>query len=165
MTLGSHQTTIGKSQGHVTPKWIIDATGPYDLDPCAADPRPWDCARKNYTEKDDGLSQAWHGRVWLNPPFHRYEVGSWISRLARHGCGTCLLHARVEAAWFQPLWESASGILFLASRIKFCHSDGSEQPYNSGAPALLAAFGEEDLARLRQSGIDGTLITQWERLS
>jgi len=39
MTLGSHQQTIGKSQDHLTPRWIIDALGPFDLDPCAADPR------------------------------------------------------------------------------------------------------------------------------
>ena len=24
MTLGSHQTAIGKSQDHITPRWIID---------------------------------------------------------------------------------------------------------------------------------------------
>ena len=37
MALGSHQTTVGKSQVHITPKFIIDALGPFDVDP-AADP-------------------------------------------------------------------------------------------------------------------------------
>jgi hypothetical protein len=83
MTLGSHQQSVGKSQIHCTPKWIIDAIGPFDLDPAAADPRPWDCAQHNYTAADDGLSQPWHGRVFLNPPFNRYEVGRWIERLGR----------------------------------------------------------------------------------
>jgi hypothetical protein len=41
MTLGSHQQSIGKSQVHLTPRWIIDALGPFDLDPCAATVRPW----------------------------------------------------------------------------------------------------------------------------
>jgi hypothetical protein len=160
MTLGSHQQTIGKSQVHITPRWIIERLGPFDLDPCAADPRPWDCATLNRTR--NGLDLPWAGRVWLNPPFDRYEVGKWIARLAEHGDGTALLHARTEAAWFEPVWKEALGILFMADRIKFCRPDGSEQPANSGAPPLLVAFGPIDLARLNQSGIPGALITDWD---
>src|SRR5262249_22060224 len=96
MTLGSHQTSVGKTQVHITPHWIIEALGPFDLDPAAADPRPWACAAVNYMERDDGLRQPWFGRVWLNPAFDRYVVPFWIRKLARHGCGTALLHARTE---------------------------------------------------------------------
>jgi hypothetical protein len=162
MTLGSHQTAIGRSQVHITPKWILDRLGPFDLDPAAADPRPWDCAAVNYTEADDGLRQRWHGRVWLNPPFDQYKVGKFTRRLAEHGHGTTLLHARTEAGWFEPVWSAASGILFMADRIKFCLPDGSEQRFNSGAPPILVAFGEKDLSALRQSGITGALVTGWE---
>jgi hypothetical protein len=165
MTLGSHQQCVGKSQIHCTPRWILDALGPFDLDPAAADPRPWDCAKCSYSEADDGLSHRWVGRVFLNPPFNRYEVGQWIERLAEHGCGTALLHARTEAGWFEPIWRSASGILFLADRIHFHRPDGSRQPANSGAPAVLVAFGEADLVRLQQSGIAGVLVTEWARLT
>jgi DNA N-6-adenine-methyltransferase (Dam) len=125
MTLGSHQATVGKSQVHITPKWIIDRLGPFELDPCAADPRPWDCAIENRTS--DGLSQPWRGRVWLDPPFDRYEVGKWIERLADHGHGTTLLHARTEAGWFEPRWRSASAILFMADRIKFSRQMTEQQ--------------------------------------
>jgi DNA N-6-adenine-methyltransferase Dam len=162
MTLGSHQQTVGKSQVHITPKWIIERLGPFDLDPAAADPRPWDCAGAGYTERDDGLRLPWHGRVWLNPPFDRYVVAAWMRKLAKHGHGTALLHARVEAEWFEPCWESASGILFMADRIHFHRPDGSRQGANSGAPPCLVAFGEQDLMRLRSSGIAGALITQWD---
>ena len=161
MTLGSHQTTVGRSQIHITPKWIIDRLGPFDLDPAAADPRPWDCATVNYTEIDDGLRQPWRGRIWLNPPFDRYEVGAWIRKLATHGCGTSLLHARTEAGWFEPIWESATAILFMADRIKFYRPDGSEQPANSGAPPVLIAFGDDDAKRLRDSGIAGSFVANW----
>jgi DNA N-6-adenine-methyltransferase Dam len=159
MTLGSHQSTIGKSQTHITPKWLIDRLGPFDLDPCAADPRPWDCAKINYTE--DGLEKSWDGFVWLNPPFNRYEVGEWIERLAFHGHGIALLHARTEAGWFEPVWEFAASILFMADRIKFCRPDGTEQPANSGAPPCLIAFGTKAATRLHDSGIRGALVTQW----
>jgi hypothetical protein len=164
MTLGSHQTSVGKTQVHITPRWIIDRLGPFDLDPAAADPRPWNCAQRNFTECDDGLAREWNGRVWLNPPFDRYQVARWIQRLAEHGCGTALLHARTEADWFEPIWSRACGILFMADRIHFHRPDGSRQPANSGAPPVLIAFGEEDLLRLRESDIHGFLTTEWHEI-
>lgn len=161
MTLGSHQRCIGKSQVHLTPKWIIDRLGPFDLDPCAADPRPWDCAAENYTEAMDGLPRPWFGRVWLNPPFDRYRVGEWMKRMATHCNGVALLHARTETEWFTPAWERADAMLFLGDRIKFCRPDGSEQPANSGAPIVLVAFGSLNAAALERSGIEGHFVNRW----
>ena len=158
MTLGSHQTSIGKTQVHITPRWIIEVLGPFDLDPAAADPRPWDCAAVNYTERDDGLRQPWFGRPFLNPPFDRYVVPLWIRKLARHGCGTALLHARTETDWFEPIWESATAILFMADRLSFYRPDGRRQPANSGAPPVLVAFGSDDAERLKASGIPGAFV-------
>ena len=166
MTLGSHQQTVGKSQTHITPRWIVDRLGPFDLDPAAADPRPWDCAPVNYTEADDGLSRPWHGRVWLNPPFDRYQAGAWVERLASHGNGILLLHVRTETRWFKPVWQRASAIMFLPARIKFCRQDGTEHSANSGAPVLLAAFdhghADEDLNVYRLRRMTGNLLTRWE---
>jgi DNA N-6-adenine-methyltransferase (Dam) len=130
--------------------------GPFDLDPAAADPRPWDCAAVNYTERDDGLRQPWFGRVWLNPPSARYVAPFWIRTLARHGCGTALLHARTETDWFEPIWESAAAILFMADRLAFHRPDGTHQPANSGAPPILVAFGHDDAERLKVSSIPGS---------
>jgi hypothetical protein len=161
VTLGSHQTTVGKSQVHLTPKWIIEALGPFDLDPCAANPRPWDCAFENYSKTQDGLSLPWSGVVWLNPPFDRYKVGLWVEKLAAHGDGIALLHARTETEWFKPCWRLASAILFLDKRIKFSRQDGSEQAANSGAPPVLVAFGERCAERLYDCGIGGAYLSSW----
>ena len=165
MTLGSHQTTVGKSQVHITPRWIIDALGPFDLDPCAADPRPWDCAHVNLTESMDGLRHDWDrfpGLAWLNPPFDRYSVAAWVDRLSlRNGGGIALLHARTETDWFQPCWRRASAILFMDRRISFCRPDGSTQPANSGAPPVLIAFGPVARFHLERSGIPGALVIGW----
>lgn len=167
MTLGSHQRTIGTSQVHITPRWILDALGPFDLDPCAATVRPWDCAARNIVETEDGLAQDWRGRVWLNPPFHRYQVAAWIERLARHGDGIALLHARTETDWFRPVWGHAQGLLFLSRRITFHKPDGSLQTTrngevaNSGAPAVLCAFGDSNFQALKASGIEGALVCDW----
>jgi hypothetical protein len=161
MTLGSHQKTVGNSQNWITPRWIVEALGPFDLDPCAADPRPWDCARHNVTA--NGLDVPWHGRVWLNPPFDRYVVSRWIQRLADHGSGIALLHARTEAEWFLPCWRDATAILFLTRRLHFHHPDGTRAHANSGAPPCLVAFGDEDFARLRQASIKGWLVADWRQ--
>lgn len=159
MTLGSHQKSIGNTQTWITPQWILNAIGPFDLDPCAASPRPWNCADDNYTE--DGLTSQWHGFVFLNPPFHRYEVAKWVSKLARHDHGIALLHARTEAEWFEPVWKHAKGILFLADRLYFHYPDGRRAEANSGAPACLIAFGALALERLRASNVAGALVTHW----
>jgi hypothetical protein len=135
MTLGSHQRCVGNSQDWITPIGIIHALGEFDLHPAGAAVRPWDCAARTLTT--GGLTAPWQGRVWLNPPFDRYQVGKWISKLAAHGNGIALLHARVEAEWFEPCWEYATAILFLADRIFFHYPDGRRADANSGAPACL----------------------------
>jgi hypothetical protein len=167
MTLGSHQQTIGETQSWITPKWVIDALGLFDLDPCAASPRPWDCAVENWSSL--GLNAEWFGRIWLNPPFERYQVGKWVRKLADHGNGMALLHARTEAEWFEPVWQRASGILFLADRLYFHYSDGRRAEANSGAPAVLCAFdgtksnvsAGHNYLSLLNSKIQGYLVTSW----
>jgi hypothetical protein len=163
VTLGSHQKSIGASQQWITPRWILDALGPFDLDPAAADPRPWDCAQTNWSTR--GLTDPWFGRVWLNPPFDRRGVAYWARKLAQHGTGTALLHARTEAEWFEPVWDTAQAILFLADRIHFHYPDGRRAEANSGAPACLIAFGAYDAERLKASNIAGYLCSAWEPLS
>lgn len=168
MTLGSHQNSIGKSQVHITPRWILDALGSFDTDPCAATVRPWDCARVNYTVEDDGLSQQWRGRCFVNPPFHRYQVKAWVEKLAAHDLGVLLVHARTETEWFRPVWENASAILFLSKRVIFNRTDGGLActakglPANSGAPVVLAAFGDDEAQRLQTCGLSGALVDRWQ---
>ncbi len=169
MTLGSHQKTVGDSQSWITPKFIIDALGPFDLDPCAATVRPWDCARINFTEDLNGLEQRWLGNwfVFLNPPFHRYQVAQWIERMATHNHGIALLHARTETAWFKPIWQNAAALLFLNQRLTFHKPDGSlcttaaGEPANSGAPVVLCAFGNTAEDRLAHCNLGGALVRTW----
>jgi hypothetical protein len=159
MTLGSHQKTIGDSQNWITPRFILDALGPFDLDPAAADPRPWNCANESWAQ--GGLERPWHGRVFLNPPFDRRIVGDWVARLVRHGRGILLIHARTETAWFRPIWKLASVILFLENRLHFHYPDGTRCSANSGAPAALAAFGKDNAEILGHSGLKGALADHW----
>lgn len=159
-----HERTIGKSQTHLTPQWILEPLGAFDLDPCASDPRPWDIALVNFTEADNGLLQDWFGRVFLNPPYDRRIIGSFVDKMVHHGIGTALVHARTDTQWFKPIFESASALLFLTGRVSFCRPDGTLQLMksgkqgNSGAPVVLAAFGYDDADILALCGLDGAFV-------
>lgn len=158
MAMGGHESARAETTTWLTPRLFIDALGPFDLDPCAApSPRPWATAAEHIELPRDGLSEPWHGRVWLNPPYGR-EAGAWVARLAAHGCGTLLIFARTETEWFERVWDTASGIMFLRRRVTFCYPDGTPGRGNSGAPSVLVSFGPDDAERLRTSGLSGKFI-------
>lgn len=157
--MGGHQSARMISDTWLTPPHIVEALGPFDLDPCAApEPRPWTTAAEHYTKPaQDGLSLPWHGRVWLNPPYSR-EAVHWLRRLADHGTGTALVFARTETSWFvEQVWERATLVLFLAGRLHFHYADGTRAPANAGAPSCLVAYGDDDADRLVASGLRGGL--------
>lgn len=156
--MGSHQSARMVKDEWLTPPWIIRQLGPFDLDPCAPINPPWYIARKHYTIEDDGLSQPWAGRVWLNPPYGR-GTGKWLERLADHGMGTALIFARTETdMFFRCVWGRAHSILFLSGRLHFHHVDGTRAKANAGAPSCLVAYSENDTLGLECSGIPGRLI-------
>lgn len=143
----------------LTPRELVNALGGFDLDPCSPPPAsmPWSLAPRVFTEEEDGLSQKWVGRVWMNPPYGS-ACKFWIERLADHGDGMALIFARVETNWFfRHVWARAHGILFVKGRIKFCRIDGNPA-INAPAPSVLIAYGENNLTALRESGIDGHLV-------
>lgn len=141
----------------LTPPDILAALGPFDLDPCAPVLRPWDTAKNHYTEIDNGLTLAWVGRVFLNPPYS--DAGVWLSRLATHGNGVALVFARTDTRWFHScVWGKADALLFLRGRLKFFHVDGSEAKGNCGAPSVLIAFGGGNACQLQQSGLAGAYV-------
>lgn len=160
--IGSHHSSRMQSDTWLTPPEILSALGSFDLDPCAApDPRPWPTARVHIAHPDDGLAAEWRGRVWLNPPYSR-EAVKWITRLADHGSGTALVFARTEARWFvEHVWRRASALLFLHGRVHFHRADGTRSADNAGAPSVLVAYGTEDADLLAESGLNGSLVSNW----
>jgi len=68
--IGSHTRAVrGQTDCWLTPPEIIEALGPFDLDPCAAPGQPWATAKHQYAPPQDGLELPWFGRVWVNPPY------------------------------------------------------------------------------------------------
>lgn len=162
--MGSHERTIrGETNEWLTPPYIIEALGPFDLDPCSPVGRPWDTAAKHYTIEDDGLAQEWDGLVWCNPPYGP-DTEVWLARLAAHGNGLALIFARTETKWFQrTVWERADAVLFLDGRLRFHRVDGTEEKKsNAGAPSCIVGYGELAVARIRACGLAGRFVSNWE---
>lgn len=156
--MGGHQSQRAGKDEWLTPPAIINALGPFDLDPCAPIIRPWPTAANHYTILDNGLAQPWFGRVWCNPPYGR-ETGEWLGRLSAHGRGTALIFARTETdMFFRCVWDRADALLFLRGRLHFHHVDGTRAAANAGAPSVLVAYGPEDRERLAGCSIDGQLV-------
>ena len=156
--MGSHQSHRMGTDVWLTPPHILDALGPFDLDPCSSLDRPWDTARQHYTVEDDDLAQDWAGRVWCNPPYG-LQAWTWLERLADHGQCTALIFARTETAgFFRTVWRRASALLFLEGRLHFHHPDGTRAPANAGAPSVLVAYGDYDAHRLAACGLPGAYV-------
>ena len=148
-----------RSDEWITPLFILDALGPFDLDPCASRSQPGQTAKRMMTVQEDGLSKGWDGRVWLNPPYSRPLLTAFVKRLSEHGNGTALIFARTETELFHDIvWPTATALLFLRGRLHFCRPDGQRAQHNSGAPSVLIAWGGYDAMKLSCSGLSGKLI-------
>lgn len=124
-----------------TPKRFIDAAratmGAIDCDPASSDMANETVNAGTYfTAEDDGLSQQWHGNVWMNPPYaqplvkhfceavtNKYESGE-ISQAC------VLVNNATETAFFQYMLRSASAVCFPRGRVQFIDKNGNP----SGAP-------------------------------
>lgn len=161
--MGSHERAIeGETNEWLTPPHILEALGPFDLDPCAPVVRPWEIADAHYTIEDDGLSQPWHGFVWVNPPYGPH-AGAWLEHAAAHGNGLALIFARTETkAWRDHIWARAEAVGFLHGRLRFFRNDGTMgTTSNAGAPSALVAYGVEAVRRIKSSGLECALVTDW----
>src|SRR5450755_2593785 len=108
LAYGQQQET---SDDYYTPRWVFDALGlTFDLDVCAPPGGvEWVPALRYFTKEDDGLSQPWEGRVWMNPPYSK--VTPWARRFMEHRNGIALL-SHAKSAWHPALWEAADAVAF-----------------------------------------------------
>lgn len=162
--IGGHQSHRMGTDVWLTPPGILEALGPFDLDPCSPADRPWDTAARHLTALDDGLASPWGEEelVWLNPPYGT-QTAAWMRKLADHPAGgIALIFARTETAmFFESVWRRADAILFLEGRLHFHLPDGSRAKANSGGPSCLIAYGDAAVERLRGCGLPGALVESW----
>lgn len=115
--------------------------GPFDLDP-AAQPHTAKASRF-YTIEDDGLTQPWFGRVWLNPPYSK--PGPWCERAhLATSTGECdlvviLLPAAIDTGWFHDLVLPHAELDFVRGRVRFIGWEGT--PIGAPkAPSIVAVY-------------------------
>lgn len=151
----NEQSYEGATNVWLTPPWLIDVIGPFELDPCAAMPRPFDLAEQNFTQFEDGLALPWdrddghHPFVFCNPPYGPH-TGKWLERMAKHDHGIALVFARTETKAMQDALRHAKAVFFFNKRITFLRGN---PPFNAGhtsggAPSCLLAYGPEAFARI-----------------
>lgn len=143
----------------LTPPEIVNALGPFDTDPCCPDGgMPWRTATRMITKSEDGLSQPWFGRVWLNPPYGREALPFFKKMSSHQGGGIALVFARTDTAlWQDWIFPFAVGIKFIRGRLRFRHADGTPGE-TATAPSVLVAYSRHDFGRLLDSGLDGYTI-------
>lgn len=158
MSMGGHQSAAALKDEWLTPRHVLAALGPFDLDPCAPQVRPWDTAARHYTVIDNGLVQPWEGRVWCNPPYG-LEAAHWLARCAAHGNAVALIFARTETRmFFDYVWPRAHGLLFLEGRLYFHHVCGRRASANAGAPSVLVAYGSANAECLKSCTLAGRYV-------
>ena len=120
----------------LTPPEIIDALGPFDLDPCCPPTMPWRTATRMVCRPDDGLAVDWTGqRVWCNPPYGR-QIWKWVEKgyKSRAEVVVMCLPARTDTRWFHDYCLKGE-VIFLRGRIKF-----GEATQNAPFPSMIVVF-------------------------
>lgn len=160
MSLFEHRFHEDSSDEFGTPiqfvRPLANALDGFDVDPASgAEAQP--LASTRYDEADDGLSQEWHGDVWLNPPFS--EKTAWVEktrrevRAGRADTVVVLLPVDTSTALFHEHVVEATVLCFVEGRLSFV--GGGENP---SFGVLVAVYGAAP-ADLREAlGRTGTLV-------
>lgn len=118
-------------------------------------------AERGLTADEDGLSQPWHGRVWLFPP-HDGRRAAWVQkllheyRLDRVSCALLYTALDTRSPWFHHLAATAS-ICFLAGAMQAVESSG--KPMARSRHGSILAYLGPDPERFRAAVADlGTVM-------
>lgn len=111
-----------------------DVMGSIDFDPASSEiANEIVKAEEYYTAETNGLDKAWHGNVWMNPPYASDLIGKFIDKLIEElpniDQAMVLVNNATETEWFNKLIPQASAVCFPRSRVKFYMPDGK-----TGAP-------------------------------
>lgn len=115
--------------------------GGIDLDPASSqEANAVVGARRFFTAEDDGLSQPWKGRVWLNPPYSAPLVNRFCAKLRESyseggvSQAITLTYGATETGWFHALADVAAGVAFPRGRVPYWSTrEGGSAPLKGSA--------------------------------
>jgi len=120
-------------------KWN-DFIGGFDLDVCANQENAK--CQKFFSKEDDGLSQDWSGKCWMNPPYGK-EIGHWMKKAyesSQQGATVvCLVPSRTDTKWWHE-YAMKGKITFIKGRLKFGEAKNSA-PF----PSAVVVFESKDV--------------------
>lgn len=113
-----------------TPADVVEAArtvlGDIDLDPASsAAANAVVQAARFYTRDDDGLTQPWHGRVWMNPPYAQPLCAQFCEKLAESvragtvSAAITITNNATDTVWFATLAGVATAVCFPQGRVRF----------------------------------------------
>jgi len=150
-----------------TPAKYIEAVrevmGEIDLDPAScSEANKTVRAKKFYDKQNDGISKAWKGRVFLNPPYGTgsadfiekffHDFGSTFEE------GIVLVNSRAtDADWFQPLFEGV--LCFTDHRIDFDSLHKKKEQSTHGSCFIYFGPNEKKFAKVFSQF--GPIVRKW----
>lgn len=162
----THVTLNSGNEEWYTPPIYTDAArlvlGCIDLDPASSDVANTSVrASQFFTESDDGLSQQWKGRVWMNPPYTTGRIDRFVDKLLEHHvagdvpAAVVLTNNATETRWWQRLAQASSAVCFVAGRIRFLSANGADanSPLQGQTIVYLGPDHELFIENFRQFGM------------
>lgn len=154
----------GVPEWYTPPEYIKaarDVLGTIELDPATSKlAQKTVKAKRFYTIDDDGLSKAWAGAVWMNPPYTSDLVVKFTEKLRTHHASgdvpqaIVLVNNATETKWFQELAAVSTAACFPAGRIKFLDEDGKPgAPLQGQACIYLGSNGATFCSRFKEFGV------------
>jgi len=118
---------------------VREFLGGIDLDPASSKvAQKVVRAGKFFTQDDDGLTQTWGGKVWLNPPYAQPAISHFIKKTVEEWeAGNIeeaivLTHNYTDTAWFHLAANACDAICFTRGRIGFLSPEGKKAAPTQG---------------------------------
>ena len=132
----------GENEWYTPPEHIERARevmGSINLDPATSELANQTVrAEQIFTLADNGLTQEWHGQIWLNPPYAQPYIQQFIEKLVsevqaeRTRQAIALTHNYTDTAWFHHAAAHCRAICFPRGRIAFVNPDGEKAAPTQG---------------------------------